>query len=239
MPAPGLKRLVGRGRGRGREVGQPVDGLRPDRLLFTGLLPGCCRTAVWARRCGTTTGLSPLLMTAIALPLYIGPLQGMMRLGLMFEHGNSVGGGVRPVRAGHRHQPGSRSSGSMILFGWRRVLAWLGLITVATLVLAYAAEGPLYFAHEEASHTHAFDEWTSPFPADRGRLAARPRAMLQKVGILEAARSRAGVSAAGWAGRYKSSIGNRRLETWLTKPPPPRIGRYRCGTATCRVRFWA
>ena len=43
----------------------------------------------------------------------------------------------------------------MRLFGLRRVLMWLGLICAVTLVLAYAAELPLYFAHEEASG------WTS------------------------------------------------------------------------------
>jgi hypothetical protein len=49
------------------------------------------------------------------------------------------------------------------LFGWRRIILWTGLISGVTLARAYAAEQPLYFANEEASHTHAFDVWTSPF----------------------------------------------------------------------------
>jgi hypothetical protein len=61
----------------------------PSRRWFklTALLPfGCLGTTM-----RHDNWLSPLLMTALALPLYLGPLQGMMRLGLMFEHGNSVG----------------------------------------------------------------------------------------------------------------------------------------------------
>jgi hypothetical protein len=74
----------------------------------------------------------------------------------------------------------------MTLFGWRRVLVWLGLVCAATLVLAYAAGQPLYFAHEEASHTHAFDEWTSPFPSGSAADWQTVRdKLLQKVEVLE------------------------------------------------------
>jgi hypothetical protein len=74
----------------------------------------------------------------------------------------------------------------MALFSWRRVLVWLGLICAATLVLAYAVEQPLYFAHEEASHTHAFDEWASPFPSGSTVDWQMVRdKLLQKIEVLE------------------------------------------------------
>jgi hypothetical protein len=149
--------------------------------VLAGLLPhGCLGTTMrhddWQ---------SPLLMTAIALPLYSGPLQGMMRLGLMFEHGNSAGAAFALFELGIGINLGL-IVWLMTLFGWRRVLVWLGLICAATLVLAYAAEGPLYFAHEEASHTHAFDEWASPFPSGStvDWQIVRDK-LLQKVEVLE------------------------------------------------------
>src|SRR6202030_2563915 len=106
----------------------------------------------------------PRLMTALALPLYLGPLQGMMRVGLMFEHGNSVGAAFSLFELGIGLNVGMMVW-LAILFGWGGIAAWRGIVTAVTLALAYAIEQPLYFAHEEASHTHAFDEWTSPFPA--------------------------------------------------------------------------
>src|SRR5262249_52285124 len=129
--------------------------------------------------------LSPVLMTAIALPSYSGPLQGMMRLGLMFEHGNSVGAAFALFELGIGINVG------MIvwlinLFGWRRVLVWLVFLTAGTLALAYVAEKPLYFAHEEAGHTHAFDEWTNPFAGGfEGDISVVNEKVLEKVEILE------------------------------------------------------
>lgn len=34
---------------------------------------------------------SPLLMAAVGIPIYSSPLPGMMKIGLMFDHGNSIG----------------------------------------------------------------------------------------------------------------------------------------------------
>src|SRR2546421_6231072 len=122
--------------------------------LLAGLLPhGCLGTTM-----RHNDWVSPLLMTAIALPAYSGPLQGMMRLGLMFEHGNSVGAAFALFELGIGINLGM-IAWLMGLFGGRRVLVWLALVAASTLGLAYAAERPLYFAQEETGHTHAFDEW--------------------------------------------------------------------------------
>jgi uncharacterized protein len=108
-----------------------------------------------------------------------------MRLGLMFEHGNSVGAAFVLFELGIGINVGV-VAWLMGLFGARRVLLWVGFITAFTLLLAYAAERPLYFAQEEASHTHAFDEWSSPFPFGAGADAAIVRDKpLQNVDILE------------------------------------------------------
>ena len=108
-----------------------------------------------------------------------------MRLGLMFEHGNSVGAAFVLFELGIGINLGL-IVWLMTLFGWRRVLAWLSLIAAATLVLAYALNEPLYFAQEEVSHTHAFDEWTSPFSSGSAPDWRFVRdKLLEKVEVLE------------------------------------------------------
>ncbi len=175
-------------------------------------------------------------MTAIALPLYSGPLQGMMRLGLMFEHGNSAGAAFALFELGIGINLG-RIAWLMTLFRRRRVLAWLGLVAAATLVLADAVSRPLDFAAEQASHTHAFDEWTSLFASDSAVEwpTVRDR-LLQKVEILEP------LSLGGLAFPMLTRLALRRfdprggVEAYLVRQPSRSDRPWRCGTATCRGR---
>jgi hypothetical protein len=163
---------------------------------------------------------SPLLMTAIALPLYVGALPGMMRLGLMFEHGNSVGASFGLFEVGIGVHVGLIAWLST-LFDWRRVMLWTAFTAAATLGLAYAAERPLTFAHEEASHTHAFDEWTSPFASgsEVDWHLVRDK-LLQKVEVLEPV-SLGGLLCLVLVGLLAGRIDRHgQLEAWLTKAPP-------------------
>jgi hypothetical protein len=167
---------------------------------------------------------APLLMTAFALPAYLAPLPGMMRLGLMFEHGNSVGAAFVLFELGIGVNLGL-IVWLMYLFGWRRILLWLGLIVGVTLGLAYASERLLYFAHEEAPHTHAFDEWTSPFVSGSEASGAVVREkLLQKVEILEpVALGGLGLLVLVGLGLQKFDRQGR-FEAWLLQPPPPSTG---------------
>jgi uncharacterized protein len=221
MPAPGLKRLASVVVTAGREAVGPTMGYVLLGLLVTGVIAGLLPHGCLGTTMRHDDFFSPLLMTAIALPLYIGPLQGMMRLGLMFEHGNSVGAAFALFELGIGVNVGL-IVWLMVLFGWRRVLLWLAMISAITLALAYAAEQPLYFAHEEASHTHAFDEWTNPFNvgSDADWAVVRDK-LLQKVEVLES------VSLSGLALLILVGLVARRLdrqgqfEAWLTMAPPP------------------
>jgi uncharacterized protein len=220
MPAPGLKRLAAVAVAAARETVSPTMGYVLIGLFFTGLLAGLLPHGCLGTTMRHDNWQSPLLMTAIALPLYSGPLQGMMRLGLMFEHGNSVGAAFALFELGIGINLGL-IVWLMTLFGWRRVLVWLALICAVTLVLAYAAEQPLYFANEEASHTHAFDEWTSPFssgsPVDWQMVRDK---LLQKVEVLEP------VALSGLLLLALLGVGlarfdrTGRVEAWLTTAPP-------------------
>jgi uncharacterized protein len=219
-PAPGLKRLAAVVVTAGREAISPTMGFVLIGLVFTGALAGLLPHGCLSTTMRHDDPLSPLVMTAVATPAYSGPLQGMMRLGLMFEHGNSVGAAFALFELGIGVNLGL-IVWLMTLFGWRRILLWIALIAGMTVGAAYAAEQPLYFAHEEASHTHAFDEWTSPFPSGSPVQWQMVRDKLfQKVEVLEplALGGLALLILTGLVARRLDRAGG--LERWLTQAPP-------------------
>ena len=185
-PAPGFKRLASVVVAAAREAVSPTIAFVLIGLVFTGVLAGVLPYGYFSTTMRHNDWTAPLLMTSFALPAYSAPLEGMMRVGLMFEHGNSVGAAFSLFELGIGLNVGMLVW-LAILFGWGRIAAWLGIVTAVTLALAYAIEQPLYFAKEEVNHTHAFDEWSSPFPTGgslanwqtvRGKLA-------DKIGVLE------------------------------------------------------
>jgi len=221
MPAPGLKRLAAVVVTAGREAVGPSMGYILLGLFFSGTLAGLLPFGCLGSTMRHDDIWSPALMTAIALPLYVGPLPGMMRLGLIFEHGNSVGAAFVLFELGIGVNVGL-IAWLLHLFGFWRVFSWLGFVTVVTLALGYAGERPLYFAKEEASHTHAFDEWTSPLPWGSSIDWQMARAkVLGKVEVLEpvALCGLALVLLVGLLTRRLDREG--RLEAWLTATPPP------------------
>lgn len=220
MPAPGPKRLVAVIVTAGREAVSPTMGYVLIGLLFTGLLSGLLPHGCLAMTMRHDDPTSTALMTAIALPLYSGPLQGMMRLGLMFEHGNSVGAAFALFELGIGVNLGLMVW-LAVLFGGKRVLLWFALVAGVTMAIGYAAENPLYFAHEEASHTHAFDEWTSPFPGGSGaNWETVGRKLAQKIEVLEPI-AMSGLFLFAIVGAILTFDKKGRVETWLTKAAAP------------------
>lgn len=221
-PAPGLKRLAAVLVAAMREAVGPSVGFVLIGLVGTGLLAGLLPFGCLSTTMKHADPLAPLLMTGIAVPLYTGPLQGMMRLGLMFEHGNSVGAAFALFELGIGVNAGLFVWLSCV-FGWRRVALWLGLIVALTLALAYAAEKPLYFAKEEVEHTHAFDEWASPFPPDsRPTLHDVKQNLGRKLEILEPV-ALAGLALLALGGLLLTRFDpSGRLDRWLATAPAER-----------------
>lgn len=220
-PSPGPKRLLAVAVTAAREAVNPSMGYVLIGLVVTGVVSGVLPHGCLGRTMRHDDPTSPALMTAIALPLYSGPLQGMMRLGLMFEHGNSAGAAFALFELGIGVNLGLIVWLASV-FGWKRVLLWFALVAGVTLGLGYVAERTLYFAHDEASHTHAFDDWASPFPAGLGVGWDEVRdKLLMKVEVLEP------VALAGLAGLVLLGAGVRafdrdgRVERWLTAAPKP------------------
>lgn len=154
-------------------------------IVFTGLISGLLPHGILGLTMRHTDWISPMLMGILAIPFYTGPLQGMMRLGLMFEHGNSVGAAFVLFELGIGVNIGLLLwLGS--LFGFKRIILFFLILATCTILTGYGMEKPLYFAQEEASHTHAFDDWTSPFLFDQSVPVDQvlPKIM-QKIEILE------------------------------------------------------
>jgi hypothetical protein len=107
--------------------------------------------------------LAPLRMAAIAIPVYATPMVAMVQLASMFQHGNSIAAAFTLLVLGTGLNIG------MLWwiakqYGLKKMLSWVGLLVAFVLVLAYTVGGPLYpEGVEPAGHTHAFDNYCTPF----------------------------------------------------------------------------
>jgi hypothetical protein len=113
----------------------------------------------------------------------------------------------------------------MYTFGLKRILIWITIVIAITLCVAYLSESTLYFAKEQIDHTHAFDDWSSPFPdyADV-QLAIVWKKLLQKIEILEPV-ALAMLAVLMVVGIFLAGLDrHQRLESFLLVPPLPRTG---------------
>ena len=97
MPAPGLKRLAAVVVAACREAVGPTMGYVLIGLLFTGLLAGLLPHGCLGTTMRHDDWLSPLLMTAIALPALSGPAARDDAAGADVRARQLGRGGVRPV----------------------------------------------------------------------------------------------------------------------------------------------
>ena len=216
-PAPGLKRLGAIGVTAARDAVGPTLAYAVLGVCVTGLVAGLLPYGLLSTSMRHDDPLSPLLMLLLGVPMYSGVLPGMMRIGLMFDHGNSVGAAFILFEVGVGLNAG------LVLFlalqfGVKRTLPWLALMLAIIVGCAYAAERPLYFAHEEAGHTHAFDEWSSPFHTwAEGSWSVVGQKIAQKVEILEP--FALGGLAVLWlvGGLLRWFDPTERLDRWLTE----------------------
>jgi hypothetical protein len=165
--------------------------------------------------------LSPLLMTGLAVPLFSSPLPGMMKIGLMFDHGNSIGAAFVLFAIGIGTSLGTLAW-LLADFGWRRVVPWFLTYVLITVGVGYACDALLYDKRKaEADHTHAFDDYSSPYPAGTTDLPLTTLTKLQaKFGPLEqqAVWGFLALLACGLVIRRLDA--GSRVERWLTARPP-------------------
>jgi len=106
---------------------------------------------------------APLIMTAVAIPAYATPMTAMGQLGMMFNHGNSIGAAFALLVFGAGLNLGLLAWMART-YGGRRSAAWMLILLAVVIGLAYGVDRPLR-PHdvEPAGHTHAFDIYCCPF----------------------------------------------------------------------------
>lgn len=160
---PGLKRITAVLVAASRAATGPALGYMALAVLGVGVLSALLPFGALQTTMRHDDPLSPILMAVVALPAYDSPMKTMMQLGLIFEHGNSVGAGLTLLILG------AGMNIATLVWIWKHyhqkpTLGWLGLVVGIVLALAYLTNRPLDFAGEQRDeHTHAFDDFASPF----------------------------------------------------------------------------
>jgi uncharacterized membrane protein YraQ (UPF0718 family) len=224
LPAPGLRRLLA-------VLVSAVKDLTGRDLLFyaIGLTGSALLAAVipfgsLQHAMQPDDAISPLFMTALGVPVFSSPLSGMMKIGMMFGHGNHIGAAFVLFALGIGVSLGTVVWAGVDL-GWRRVLPWLAVYLAVVVGLGYALPPLLADSERKAeNHTHAFDDYSCPFPSDStGEVLANSQTLLaDKFGPMD----RPPVYAVGAfvllglvARRLDRNGG---LERWLTAPAATR-----------------
>lgn len=200
----------------GRDLIYQLIGLASTALLSTAIPFGALQHSM-----RHADKLSPLLMAALAVPLFSTPLPGMVKIGLMFDHGNSLGAAFVLFAIGIGTSLGTLAW-LVVDFGGKRVVLWFATYVLIVVGVGYACEWLLYdHRKSEADHTHAFDDYSRPFPGGLADLPASARRKLaEKFGPLErpAVYGLLGMLAGGAVLRRLDAGG--RFERWLTARPP-------------------
>ncbi len=210
LPPPGPRRLAAVAETAARELTGPslaywLIGLAGVGAMALCLPPGSLQTTMQH-----PDPTAPLLMAALAVPAYDPPMKAMMQVGLMFEHGNSVGAAFVLFILGAGLNLGTLAWLAK-LHGWRKTAVWFSAVVAVTLALAYVSEPLLYFKEQPEEHTHAFDDFASPFRMDFADLSftgvVLPR-VKEKLQTLELA------GLAGLAGLALLNVGVRLVGRW-------------------------
>ena len=109
--------------------------------------------------------MAPIKMLVVAIPIYATPMLAMSQLGMMFQHANSPGAAFNLLILG----AGINLATPLWFgasFGWKKCGIWMSFLLAIVIVCAYGVNEPLIpVGVTPAGHTHAFDIYTNPIPA--------------------------------------------------------------------------
>ncbi len=166
-----------------------------------------------------------LTMTAVATPAYATPMVAMSQLGSMFQHGNSVAAAFVLLTLGAGANLGLLAW-IFRYYGFRKGMAWVGILLAVVLTLAYGFDGPLYPSDiRPAGHTHAFDIYSNPFGESQAELSTVFTAELRKAILPHEMQAVGLLVVLALAGGIFRFLDRRwRIESWLeTTPEIPRL----------------
>jgi uncharacterized protein len=221
VPPEGVKRMVAVGVSAARDLAG-----RDLLYYFIGLTGTALLAALipFGSLQGTmhhTDPRSPLLMTALAIPLFSSPLPGMMKIGLMFDHGNSIGAAFVLFAIGIGTSLGT-IAWLVVDFGAKRILPWFLTYVMIVLGIGYICERVLYDTRKsESVHTHAFDDYASPFTEGTpGLMSATLTKLKEKMGPLERPTTIGFFAMIAVGGICRRLDRRGTLERWLTTAVP-------------------
>jgi uncharacterized protein len=124
--------------------------------------------------------MAPLRMASIALPAYVTPMDAMVQLSGMFQHGNSIAAAFTLLILGTGLNLGM-VFWSWTAFGFKKTLVWIVMVFALVLIIGYAIDKPLYPKNvTPEGHTHAYDQFCRPFLGEEtsSELWGRTRRMI-------------------------------------------------------------
>jgi uncharacterized protein len=131
-------------------------------VIGVGVLASCLSHGALGTSAEHKDVIAPLRMAIIAMPAYITPMDAMVQLSNMFQHGNSIAAAFTLLILGTGLNLGLLAW-SISSFGWRKTLAWVAMTMILVVGLGYAIARPLYPAGiVPEGHTHAYDNFCSP-----------------------------------------------------------------------------
>jgi uncharacterized membrane protein YraQ (UPF0718 family) len=228
LPAYGVKRLIAVAETTAREATGPVLLYSFVGVIASGLMAALLPFGSLQHSMKYADHTAPLQMAGIALPSFNSPLNGMMKLGLMFDHGNSVGAAFVLFVLGLGVNLGLVAwvCGT---FGARRGASWFAVMVLAVVACGYVAQLVLPAPARLVDHTHAFDDYSNPFTSGSDVTAGVVWDKIkQKAEVLELASLPllGGFVLLGLAFRWVRAKYD--LEAWLTRQPEGarKVGKY-------------
>lgn len=163
-PVPhGWKRIVSIGAVGARELAGPSLPYILIALVGMSALNGVLPHGSLQHSVNHDNPFAPVLMLGVSLPAYATPMLAMSQLGMMFQHGNSVGAAFVLLVLGTGVNLGL-IAWIFRTYGVGRSCVWLAMLIAVVLGIAYAIDKPLYPDNVDAAdHTHAFDVYCCPF----------------------------------------------------------------------------
>ncbi|QDU82443.1 putative permease [Polystyrenella longa] len=163
MLEPGVKRILSIGISAARESVGPSLKYIAIGLVGVALLGAFLPHNSLQKSMNFDNPYAPLLMSALAVPVYATPMLAMSQLGMMFAHANSVGAAFVLLTLGAGLNLGL-VYWMIRNFSLQKTLVWFALLLVIVLGIAYGVERPLFPADiDPANHSHAFDIYAQPF----------------------------------------------------------------------------
>ncbi len=178
LPPPGIKRIASvfatsAKELAGRDIFYFLIGLLGNAILGALIPCGSLQKTMFHH-----DPMAPLRMLFLSIPAYMSPLSGMVRIGSMFEHGNSIGAAFILLILGIGFCLGTLLW--MIRDFGRKIVPWFVMYSLIVLGLGYGCEKLLWDSRKvEADHTHAFDDLASPFYSDRDASPVQMREIVQ------------------------------------------------------------